>query len=98
MKCQLVVTVEFDGESRTLAHLSPPSPAVVLADLNRELRLWQGSNPYSLTDPEHLTVRLALADGREGNGLGAVERHALADDIGRIAEELHALRRLARAG
>lgn len=99
-KFQVLVTVEFDQAALRRTYgpvLAPPTAEVILGDLNRELRLWVGSNPYALQDPEHMTLRLAHCDGGNPGAIGPTERRALADDIGRIADELHALRRLFKA-
>lgn len=98
MKTQILVTVEFEAEAirRTLGPvLAPPHPQMILDDLNRELRCWEASNPYSLQDREHLRLTLALADVAPNNPrlVPDIERRALANDLGRIADDLHALRR-----
>jgi hypothetical protein len=90
-----------DTAERNLASLqglpANPNPSSLMRDAAKALRVWIDSNPYSLRNPEHLTVKLTpQIAGPVPNTAWRAERFII--ELDRIAVEIQRLKLACHCG
>lgn len=95
MKMEIKLTVEIDPEAThnpNLRGFPIPNPVqpMIVRELNDTLRHWASSNPCSLLDPEHLSIRLEVAPPCNCHNL----RHFVAEELRASLRQLQEVTRI----